>query len=101
MIDHSPIAQVSCDENKNAVLVEGPKIMNELEAFHRFLADQITNGGPALTPEDCLELWRAQNPHDEEFRADVQAVKEALDDMEGGDVGMPLAEFLAGVRGKK
>ena len=75
--------------------------MNELESFHRFLGDQIANGDVALTPEECVDLWRARNRADDELHSDVLAIKEALDDMKAGDHGIPLADFLADVRGKK
>jgi hypothetical protein len=71
---------------------------HDLEAFHHFLGEQLTNGGSSLTPEECLELWRAQHPTSEQLRANVQAVQEALADMEAGDVGQPLAQFLAEFR---
>jgi hypothetical protein len=34
----------------------------DLEAFHRFLGEQLTNEGSCLTPEECLVLWRARHP---------------------------------------
>jgi hypothetical protein len=86
---------------KCAILFRAIEVMNELEAFHRFLGDQLANGDAALTPEECVDLWRAQNPAYDELYSDVQAVKEALDDMEAGDHGIPLQDFLSEVRGKK
>lgn len=71
---------------------------HELEAFHRFLAEQLADGGSSLTPEECLELWRVQHPTAEQLRADVQAVREAVADMEAGDAGQPLGEFVAEFR---
>ena len=32
--------------------------MNELESFHRFLADRLSHGDSKLSPEECLDLWR-------------------------------------------
>jgi hypothetical protein len=75
--------------------------MNELEAFHQFVGDQLANGGSALTPEECLDLWRAQHPQDDERDAGVQAVQEALADMQAGDTGQPLEEFLAEFRARR
>jgi hypothetical protein len=75
--------------------------MSELESFHRFLGDQLVHGESTLTPEECLELWRAQNPPDEAVEADTRAVREALDDMEAGDQGLPLREFLTEFRARK
>ena len=71
---------------------------HELESFHRFLGEQLANGGSSLTPEECLEPWRAENPVGEELRASVQAIQEALADMEAGDTGQLLEPFLAEFR---
>jgi hypothetical protein len=76
-------------------------VMNELESFHRFLGDQLAHGDSMLTPEECLELWRAQNLSDDEREAEAQAVREAIDDMRAGDAGQPLQEFLAEFRARK
>ncbi len=75
--------------------------MNELESFHRFLGDQLAHGDSMLTPEECLELWRAQNPSDREFEIEAQAIGEAIDDMRAGDAGQPLQEFLTEFRAQK
>ena len=72
--------------------------MNELESFHRFLADQLSYGDSMLSPEECLDLWRAQNPPEHESEAEVEAIREAIDDMRAGDAGQPLREFLAELR---
>ena len=48
-----------------------PKVanaMSELESFHNFLGTQLATGDSALSPEECLDLWRAQHPPDEEAR---------------------------------
>jgi hypothetical protein len=75
--------------------------MNELEAFHQFISDKLADGGSLLTPEECVDLWRAQNPADEELRAGAAAIKEALDDLEAGDLGVPFSEFMAEFKAKK
>jgi hypothetical protein len=75
--------------------------MNELESFHRFLGDQLAHGDSMLSPEECLELWRAQNPSEDQFEAEAQAIREAIDDMRAGDVGQPLREFLMEFRAQK
>lgn len=72
--------------------------MSELESFHRFLVDRLSHGDSMLSPEECLDLWRAQNPPEHESESDVEAIREAIDDMRAGDVGQPLQEFLAGFR---
>ena len=72
----------------------------ELEAFHRFLEDQLSSGGCSLSPEECLDLWRAQHPLDGQTWEDINAVKEALDDMEAGDSGKPFHQFSEEFREK-
>ncbi len=72
--------------------------MNELESFYRFLADQLSRGGSMLSPEECLDLWRARNPREHPSEAEVEAIREAIDDMRAGDAGQPLRDFLAEFR---
>ena len=72
----------------------------ELEAFRRFLEQQLSDGGYSLSPEECLDLWRAQHPLDGQTWEDINAVKEALDDMEAGDLGEPFHQFSEEFRKK-
>lgn len=72
----------------------------DLEAFRHFLDEQVRNGGRSLSPEDCLELWRAQHPTPDELEESVRAVKGALADMEAGDRGRPLADVVDEIRRK-
>lgn len=77
--------------------------MNELESFHRFLGDQLARGGSMPTPEECLDLWRAQRVSEDglDAEAEAEAIREAIEDMRAGDVGQPLREFLDEFRGRK
>jgi hypothetical protein len=75
--------------------------MSELQAFHEFVAVQLANGGSSLTPEECVDLWRQQNPSEEELHAGAAAINEALEDLERGDLGVPFSEFMADLRAKK
>lgn len=67
----------------------------ELVSFHQFVGEQLHSDRPCLSPEEALELWRLQNrsPDDEEYKADVEAIREALADMDAGDTGRPWEEF--------
>lgn len=51
---------------------------SDFERFQRFVADQVAHGAE-LTPEDCLELWRAEHPSARELAESVAAIGEALD----------------------
>jgi hypothetical protein len=66
---------------------------NELVSFHRFLSERLTNEAEHISPEEALDLWRADHPAPDEPVDDVAALKEALADMEAGDCGLPLEQF--------
>jgi hypothetical protein len=63
--------------------------VNDLAAFVSFAQSQLHERGAELTPEECLTLYRRQQASAE----DIAAVREALDAMHRGDVGVPLEEF--------
>jgi hypothetical protein len=62
---------------------------NDFAAFVNFAQIHLRDDGSDLTPEECLTLYRTQQASAE----DIAAVKEALDAMHRGDVGVPLEEF--------
>lgn len=66
----------------------------ELLSFHNFVAEQLKTGDNCLSPAEALELWRLQNRTSEEFEADAQAIREALDDFDAGEVGTPVDDFV-------
>ena len=72
----------------------------QLEAFHRFVDEQLRNGGKNLSPEECLELWRAQHPTPEELEESLRAVQQSLADMEAGDRGCSRDEVVDEIRRK-
>lgn len=65
----------------------------DLADFHRFISIRLEVGDPAMTPEEALDLWRAQNPSRPEFEETTAALREAIRGMESGDAGTPLDEF--------
>ena len=71
----------------------------ELARFQQFIADHL-HQGEALSPEEALDLWRAENPIADEFQDTVQALREALADMDE-DIGVPLEEFDRAFRGRR
>jgi hypothetical protein len=70
----------------------------ELSCFHDFLSQKLTSGATQLSPEEVLDLWRAEHPAADEYPNDIAALKEALADMEAGDHGLPLEQFDAKFR---
>jgi hypothetical protein len=75
-------------------------VSNELEEFHRFVAEKLAKGEASLSPEAAVDQWRELHPTSEDLAEDVAAVKEALADMVAGDQGIPLAEFDQEFRAK-
>jgi hypothetical protein len=67
---------------------------SELFQFHQFVGEQLGSGRD-LTPEETLDLWRAEHPGDDDT---IAAVQEALDDLAAGDRGRPYEEVLAELR---
>ena len=63
----------------------------ELAMFHRFVGEQLA-GGVDWTPEECVRLWRAEQPSPEELDDSVASVRRALDQAERGE-GKSLADF--------
>ena len=66
---------------------------NELANFHLFVAERLERGEQELSPEQALDMWRAEHPDPEECGDTVQALREAIADMEAGDTGVPLDQF--------
>lgn len=64
----------------------------ELARFQEFITNHLTQGA-ALSPEEALDLWRADNPSPAEYSETVQAIRQAISDMDAGDHGAPLDEF--------
>lgn len=67
----------------------------ELRSFGAYITGLIESGKEGVSPEDALMRWRMQNLSPEEFDEEVAAIKEALDDMEAGDKGIPIEQFFA------
>ena len=72
----------------------------ELERFRDFIAEQLSNGGSDLSPEETLDLWRANNPLSEELTNSVAEIVEVLADIEAGDPGRDAKEVLSDLRNK-
>jgi hypothetical protein len=75
-------------------------LSNELQEFHRFVADKLANGHANLSPEEAVDQWRDLHPIPEGLADDVAAVREALADMAAGDTGVPFEDFDLEFRAK-
>jgi hypothetical protein len=68
-------------------------VEKELANFNMFVAERLERGEGEISPEQALDLWRAEHPDPDEFGDTVQALREAIADMEAGDSGVPLEQF--------
>ena len=64
----------------------------DLERFHEFAAARISDREEELTWRQLFELWRLDNPSEEESAQDVAAIQQSLDAMAAGRM-RPFAEF--------
>lgn len=69
-------------------------IVTELESFQQFISEQLRNGGAALSPEECLRLWRARQ---EERAGANTGIRRGLAELEAG-LGRPLDDFACDFR---
>ena len=60
------------------------EIQNELAAFHQFVGQQLAADAP-LSPEACLQQWRALHPAGSELHRSVAAVKRAIEQADSGE----------------
>ena len=49
---------------------------NDLESFHQFVSQQLANGGPPLSPEQVLAMWRERVDTIADIRDGLAAVDE-------------------------
>lgn len=74
--------------------------IEELDHFREFAEQKITNGHADWSLQQLVDLWKFENPSQEQLAADVQAVKEALHDLDNGEVGISHEEFMQELRAK-
>ena len=64
----------------------------ELVRSQEFIA-QCVQGGRGMSPEEAVDLWRAQNPRADERAENLAAIRQALADLDAGETGVSLEEF--------
>ena len=69
--------------------------MLTLQDFYEFVGAHLAEGRAHMTPEEVLISWHEylDGPPNEP-EDDLEAIQEALDDIENGDVGMPFEEWV-------
>ncbi len=67
--------------------------MSELASFYEFMGHKMREFGSSVSPEEMLDLWRANHPSKADLERDIRAVQAAIDAMNAGDVGATLSDF--------
>ena len=68
---------------------------DQINSFHQFATEQL-NSGSAHSIDELYDSWRTQNSTPE----DLAAIQVAIEDMQNGDLGMPLEDHLDQMRAK-
>jgi hypothetical protein len=71
---------------------------DELRSFYQFAETRLRNGGCDQSLDDLYAEWRAGNPTPTELEGDVRAVRASLRDMDEGETGRPVSDFIAEFR---
>ena len=53
------------------------QVKNDLESFHRFVVEQLANGGAQFSPEQVLVMWR-------ERLETIESIQHGLADIDAG-----------------
>jgi len=64
----------------------------ELHEFHRFVGEKLQSGTDIPTLDEAYEEWRLLHP-DDDRADDLDALQEAIDEIENGAEGMDIDEF--------
>ena len=72
---------------------------NDVHAFKNFIDEQLA-AVAVPTVDEVLARWDSENETAEERAATLQALKEALADMDAGETGIPVQAALAELRRK-
>jgi hypothetical protein len=72
---------------------------NDLQAFKNFVDEQLAQE-TVPTVDEVLARWDVENASAGDNVASIQALREALAEMDAGDTGIPVHEALAELRRK-
>jgi hypothetical protein len=70
------------------------KQTGDLASFYEFIGKRLKEGDDKLSPEEALDIWRSEHPDSEEFEDTVAALREALEEMDAGNAGIPAEQFF-------
>ena len=76
-----------------------PLTQEQIDSFHRFASEKMSNGGANMTMQEILQLWSLENPTDQE-RAEVNAIIRQGDEDIAAGRGRPVDEVNEELRRK-
>ena len=71
---------------------------NELDSFTQFVRSRVSTDGDALSLDELFDLWRSENPTNEQYDENVAAIAVAIEDFLKGDRGTPAGEHSDALR---
>lgn len=76
-----------------------PLTQEQIDSFHRFASEKMSNGGANMTMQEVLQLWALENPTDQE-RSEVNAIIRQGDEDIAAGRGRPVDEVNEELRRK-
>lgn len=73
-------------------------LTEELDSFYKFAEGRLRSDATGETLDSLCAEWRIGHPSPDELGMNVRAVRAALRDMEAGESGRPIGEFIAEFR---
>ena len=68
--------------------------LEQLNQFRQYAEQRLTAGPKALDMVELAAEWQFQHESQEHLKEDTLAVRASLRDMDAGETGRPLSEFL-------
>ena len=71
---------------------------HDIESFTQFARDCLRGGDSDVSIDELFDLWRIENPSDDDTTENVAAINAALEDFRNGDRGRPAGELSRQLR---
>lgn len=70
----------------------------ELDSFMRFVQHRVGTGDTEASLDELFDLWRHENPSDEQYAENVAAIAASIEDFTKGERGTIAGEHSAQLR---
>jgi hypothetical protein len=70
----------------------------DLASFTQFAKQRLGTGDADLSLEELFDLWRFENPSDEDYAGNSAAIAGAIADFKNGDRGRPAGQLSRELR---